>query len=171
MEKSVSEGGISDSVVVSDWELAVLDLFVGAAQMIGFPKSVGQIYGLLFCAPAPLPMDDFVERLGLSKGSVSQGLALLRQLGAVRVQFVVGDRRDHYVPEVGLRRLLGGFLREKVEPHLESGQARLANLEQLLASLDPAERAHAQERLAMLTSWHKQTRSLLPLVKAVVGKG
>ena len=116
-------------------------------------------------------MDDFVDRLGLSKGSVSQGLSLLRQLGAVRLQFVVGDRRDHYVPEVGLRRLLGGFLREKVEPHLESGQARLANLKTLLETVDPAQRAHAEERITMLTAWHKQTRSLLPLVKAVVGKG
>lgn len=167
-EAEVREGG---SVRVNDWELAVLDLFVGAAQMIGFPKSVGQIYGLLFCSSEPLPMDDFVERLGLSKGSVSQGLALLRQLGAVRVQFVVGDRRDHYVAEVGLRRLLSGFLREKIEPHLENGQARLNHLETLLDTLDPSQRAHAKERLSMLTSWHKQTRGLLPLVKAVVGKG
>lgn len=161
------EAGVEE---LTEWELAVLDLFVSGAQLIGFPKSIGQIYGLLFCADGPIPMDAFVDRLGLSKGSVSQGLSLLRQLGAVKIQFVAGDRRDHYVPEVKLRRLFAGFLREKVDPHLESGVSRLSHLNELIDTVEGDQQEHAKERVRLLEAWHKQTRRLLPLLRAVIGR-
>ncbi|MEM6279416.1 MAG: hypothetical protein AAF733_08065, partial [Verrucomicrobiota bacterium] len=61
-------------------EEEIIDYFVSFVQMLGLPKSVGQIYGTLFASPEPLVMDDIVERLGISKGSASQGLSLLRSL-------------------------------------------------------------------------------------------
>ena len=61
-----------------DWETAVVDLFLHAAQSVGLPKSVGQIYGLLFCRDEPLPMDVIMAQLSISKGSASQGLKALR---------------------------------------------------------------------------------------------
>jgi hypothetical protein len=54
-------------------------------QVFGVPKSVGQIYGLLYASPEPLSFSDIVERLDISKGSASQGLQLLRSLGAINV--------------------------------------------------------------------------------------
>ena len=54
-------------------------------QIFGVPKSVGQIYGLLYASPLPLGFSDIVERLEISKGSASQGLQLLRSLGAVKL--------------------------------------------------------------------------------------
>jgi hypothetical protein len=54
-------------------------------QVFGVPKSVGQIYGLLYASPEPLSFSDIVERLEISKGSASQGLQLLRSLGAINV--------------------------------------------------------------------------------------
>lgn len=59
--------------------------FSGVVQVFGVPKSVGQIYGLLYGTPEPLSFSDIVERLEISKGSASQGLQLLRSLGAVKV--------------------------------------------------------------------------------------
>ena len=44
-------------------EVEVIDLFVNAVKMLGFPKSVGEIYGLLFISKEPLPLDTLVERL------------------------------------------------------------------------------------------------------------
>ena len=52
-------------------------------QIFGVPKSVGQIYGVLYASPSPLSFSDIVDRLEISKGSASQGLALLRSLGAI----------------------------------------------------------------------------------------
>ena len=59
--------------------------FSEAVQVFGVPKSVGQIYGLLYASPEPLSFSDIVERLDISKGSASQGLQLLRSLGAINV--------------------------------------------------------------------------------------
>ena len=35
--------------ILDEWEIAVIDLFLNAANSFGLPKSYGQIYGLLFC--------------------------------------------------------------------------------------------------------------------------
>jgi DNA-binding transcriptional regulator GbsR (MarR family) len=50
--------------------------------------------------PRALSFDELGERLQISKGSVSQGLKVLRQLGAVKLHYVPGSRRDHYQPEL-----------------------------------------------------------------------
>ena len=59
--------------------------FSEVVQVFGVPKSVGQIFGLLYATPEPLSFSDIVERLEISKGSASQGLQLLRSLGAIKL--------------------------------------------------------------------------------------
>ena len=65
-------------------ERQVVSLFADGVRVAGLPRSVGEIYGLLFVSAEPLAMDDLVVRLNISKGSVSQGLKFLRTLGAIR---------------------------------------------------------------------------------------
>ena len=40
---------------LDEWEIAVIDLFLNAANSFGLPKSYGQIYGLLFAGINPSP--------------------------------------------------------------------------------------------------------------------
>jgi DNA-binding transcriptional ArsR family regulator len=68
--------------------------FSEVVQVFGVPKSVGQIYGLLFASPEPLSFSDIVERLDISKGSASQGLQLLRSLGAINVAVAKQPERN-----------------------------------------------------------------------------
>ena len=95
--------------ILDEWEIAVIDLFLNAANSFGLPKSYGQIYGLLFCRDQSLSMDEVMKFLEISKGSASQGLRALRQLGAVSSVFEPGDRRERFVAEIRLRKLVGGF--------------------------------------------------------------
>ena len=113
---------------LSEWEKAVIDLFLNAANSGGLPKSVGQIYGLLFCRDEPLAMDEIMDLLSISKGSASQGLRSLRQLVAVKSQYLPGQRKEHFVAEIRLRKLVAGFLKEQAEPHLQKGEGRLRQL-------------------------------------------
>ncbi len=53
-------------------------------------------------------MDDLIERLNLSKGSASQGLKYLQDLGAVRAVYAGGDRRTHYEAVKVTQWLTGG---------------------------------------------------------------
>ncbi|MDQ8195225.1 hypothetical protein QEH59_12370 [Coraliomargarita sp. SDUM461004] len=155
---------------LSAWETSMIDVFVRAAGLIGLPRSIGEIYGLLFCAKTALSFDELVERLQISKGSVSQGLKVLRQLGAVKLHYVPGSRRDHYLPELSMKRLVRGFIKDQFEPHLSSGSQRLQGLDALIQAEPDAElRTHAMGRLNTLLTWQQRTRKLIPVVMAVLG--
>jgi HTH-type transcriptional regulator, glycine betaine synthesis regulator len=151
-------------------EAEAVDLFVGLAQVVGLPKSIGQIYGLLYISHVPLSLDDIAGRLDISKGSASQGLKFLRSTGAVRLCDDHDSRCDHYEAEVGLRALATGFLKEQIEPHLESGEDRLARLKRLAGTAPTAGRAHAVQRVRQLENWHRRASGLLPLLIRFLGK-
>tara|TARA_A100001015_G_scaffold168859_1_gene187682 strand:+ start:2684 stop:3241 length:558 start_codon:yes stop_codon:yes gene_type:complete len=168
MAQVSSAVGVSQNAVLSPWETATIEVFVRAAALIGFPRSIGEIYGVLFCAEHALTFDDLVGRLGISRGSVSQGLKLLRQLGAVRIQYVAGSRKDHYEPELSMKRLVSGFVRDQFTPHVESGTARLEQIEALIKEEDSTVRRHAAARISTLRSWQKRTVKLVPVVMAVL---
>jgi DNA-binding transcriptional regulator GbsR (MarR family) len=157
--------------VLDEWEIAVIDLFLNAANSFGLPKSYGQIYGLLFCRDQSLTMDDVMRLLEISKGSASQGLRALRQLGAVSSVFEPGDRKERFVAEIRLRKLVGGFLREQADPHLDKGVARLKQIEAHLENLDNKDSLQrGVRRHEILSGWHRQMSRLLPWVKMIVGK-
>lgn len=160
----------NDTQDLSPWETSIIDVFVRAAGLIGLPRSIGEIYGLLFCANQALTFDELVGRLQISKGSVSQGLKVLRQLGAVKLHYVPGSRRDHYQPELSMKRLVRGFVKDQFEPHLESGTQRLESIEFLIQEeANESLREHALERLKTMRSWQSRTRKLMPIVMAVLG--
>ena len=157
--------------VLDEWEIAVIDLFLNAANSFGLPKSYGQIYGLLFCRDQSLSMDEVMKLLEISKGSASQGLRSLRRLGAISSVFEPGDRKERFVAEIRLRKLVGGFLREQADPHLEKGTARLKQIECLVNDLqDVDSRKRGARRHEILSGWHRQMSRLLPWVKMIVGK-
>tara|TARA_Y100000589_G_scaffold220714_1_gene208354 strand:- start:445 stop:1062 length:618 start_codon:yes stop_codon:yes gene_type:complete len=156
---------------LAEWEVAIVDLFLNAVQSVGLPKSLGQIYGLLFCRSQPLAMDEVMKLLGISKGSASQGLRSLRQLGAVASVYEAGDRKERYVAEIKLRKLVAGILKEQAEPHLEKGVSRLEHLRRLLSEeKDKESRKRGERREKILSGWHRQMGRLLPWVKMIIGK-
>src|SRR5260221_5147927 len=77
---------------LSEFELESIDLFIRSVQVLGLPRSIGEIYGFLFAQAQPQPMEILVRRLGISVGSVSQELQFLKNIGAVKVTFHPGDR-------------------------------------------------------------------------------
>jgi HTH-type transcriptional regulator, glycine betaine synthesis regulator len=149
----------------------VVDYFVDGVRVLGLPRSLGEIYGLLFITPAPLSLDDLVRILRISKGSASQGLRTLKTLGAVREAQGNGDRRTYYEPAVDLKRLVGGFIREQIRPHLESGKSKLQHLqESSLRDVDPDERDFYKERFERLESWMKRGGQVLPMLQKLLGQ-
>ena len=158
------------SPVLTPLESEAVELFVGFSQVIGLPKSIGQIYGLLYISHVPLSLDEIAARLEISKGSASQGLKFLRSTGAVQLAPVNGLRCDRYQAETGLRALASGFLKEQIEPHLTSGSTRLTRLKRLAASAPAPHREHVSQRVKQLESWHGRAAGLLPLLIRFLGK-
>jgi len=146
-----------------------IDLFVGAFAVLSLPRSLGEIYGLLYSSEEPLAFDDLVTRLDLSKGSVSEGLRVLRSLGAVNLVPVDGSRKDHFTAEISLRRLAGGYLRDRIEPYLRGGETRIESLLRVCDS-DPVQKDFQQKRINQLLSWHRFFSKVLPVFKTLAGK-
>ena len=148
----------------------VIGHFAQLGRAIGAPKSFGAIYGCLFVSTRPLPFEDVVRAVRLSTGSVSQGLKVLRSLGAAHTVVIAGDRRDHYVAETRLRQLVVGFLRGTVERELNQGEERLQRLVELAAGLPSRNGSRAlADRLDLLQRWHTQARSVIPAVLQFLG--
>ena len=165
------EEDIREFPSVGPLEAQVIQIFVDGGKVLGLPRSLGEIYGRLFISPQPLSLDDLVEHLGISKGSASQGLRALKNLGAVREIELEGSRRCHYQADTELKRLVGGFIREQVRPHLESGQSKVARLNEIAGDeKDPELRAFFASRVDQLDYWMGRARIVLPLLQKVLGE-
>lgn len=151
------------------FERECIDLFSGFLQALGAPKSVGAIYGLLFASAKPLCFTDIVEKLDASKGSVSQGLAFLRQSGAINLVEIAGDRREFFEPELGLRCLARGIIKEKIQPLAEDTMRAVARLKRRAGAAKQSEQnAFQLDRIEQLETWHSQLGRILPIVQAIL---
>lgn len=149
---------------LSDLEVEAIEMFINFLRLIGLPKSVGEIYGLLFVASRPMAMDRIMERLGISLGAASQGLKLLRSLGAVRVVYERGDRRDHYVADLELSRFATVFIKDELQPRMEMANERVRRMEECLAGLPSKERRATRQRLDRLKHWLDKGQKMIPWV-------
>jgi HTH-type transcriptional regulator, glycine betaine synthesis regulator len=155
---------------VVTFERECIAFFEVIVQIFGVPKSVGQIYGLLYASPYPMGFGGIVERLRISKGSASQGLNLLRSLGAV-VEARPKDSETRgavFEPEMSLRQLVTGVLRERIAPLATPGIARLDRMK--ICAVQSSEHAEFYlERVHQLETWRKRFTTMLPLLTSVLG--
>ncbi len=138
--------------------------FARVAETFNLPRSVAGIYHSLFVAKKALSFTEIVQESGLSKASASTGLKLLESMLAVEVVHVPNDRNTYYQPELSLRRIAAGFLKQSLLPGLEAGGRHLDsapfNSDEILSD-------HYSTRLSRLRSWHESTKDLLPLLAAL----
>lgn len=170
---SADSGVTSPGVVRADGRLAevvtfeesVIGFFTDAADMLGVPKSVAIIYGIVFASPDPLSFAEIEARLELSKGSISQGLRVLRSMGAIKEVSKQTDRVELFTPDMEMRRLIQRFMEHRLQKQLVAGKTRLTALQQSLPSLPKSEGETLRGRLKQLQVWHDKTRALLPVAK------
>ena len=157
------------SARLSAFQLESVTLFISVFGVLSLPRSIGEIYGLLFSTQEPLSLDDVQHRLQLSRGSASEGLRWLRSLGAVNQVYLPGVRKEHFTAETSLRKLASGYLRDCIHPHLENGPTRLTLLESSIDLASPS--AHFEKsRAGQIAGWYKFFSKVLPLIKALAGK-
>ena len=192
----LSKSSVTGMVVSGDrdpetfaFETEMVAFFVDAAELLGVPKSVAAIYGIVFASPEPLSFSEIEERLAISKGSVSQGLRVLRDVGAIKeasypdldaqdsepqtpISHLPSPKstrtskgRDRFVPDMELRKLVKHFLETRLQSQLESGSGRLEQLEANIPTANPEYAALLRDRTKYLSSWNKKARALMPIAK------
>ena len=153
------------SASVVGFEEAVVDFFVDAADLLGVPKSVAVLYGVVFASPQPLSFADIEARVTLSKGSISQGLRVLREMGAIKEVSAPADRSELFTPDLEMRRLIQRFLEQRLRKQLDAGKSRLGDLQRALPDLEKSHAETLRTRIKQLQSWHEKARALLPIAQ------
>ena len=149
-------------------EVESIDFFVRMMSILGLPRSVGEIYGVLYFAESPLSMDEISSRLKISMGSTSQGLKTLRSLKAIRTSYVQGDRKDHYIAETEFRRLFSNFIKEDILPHLDSAAERISSMENHVMANSEINQEFYTTRIEKLKRLTKAGRKLLPALAGLL---
>ncbi|CAN5790345.1 hypothetical protein BH09VER1_BH09VER1_18890 [soil metagenome] len=149
---------------LSEIEIEAIEMFINFLKLIGLPKSVGEIYGLLFVSPQPLAMDDLMQRLQISQGAASQGLRLLRSFGAVKVVYRPADRRDHYVADLQLSNFATVFIKEELQPRMKRALERIERIESLASEQSPADRDVTRIKIERLRHWLEKGQTMLPWI-------
>lgn len=147
------------------FEEEVVAFFTEAADLLGVPRSVAAIYAVVFASPAPLSFADIVARSGVSKGSVSQGLRTLREIGALTEVSGPADKAELFEPDLEMRKLIARYLDNRLETHMKTGRARLERLTRRLVNLPADARKPLEPRLERLRSWHNRSSKLVPLIR------
>ena len=110
-------------------ELESIDFFVRLMSMLGMPRSVGEIYGVLYFPKILCPWIRIASRLGISIGS-AQARALHPSIPeSCSYCLRGGDRRDHCIAETEFRRLFSNFIKDEIMPHLDSAKDRISRME------------------------------------------
>lgn len=147
------------------FESQMVDFFVDAAELLGVPKSVAALYGMVFASTEPLSFSEITARLDFSNGSVSQGLRVLRDIGAIKVTTTDKDKLERFVPDLELRKLVARFLEQRLKKQLDAGSTRLVGLKRAIPSGNKQAAIELNRRLQSLTDWHTRARQLMPIAR------
>ena len=152
-----NNGERAPSTRLSALEIEAIDMFINFLRMVGLQKSIGEIYGLLFVSARPLSMGDIMNRLDISLSAASQGLKLLRGLGAIK-----GGRYVHFAVDLELGKFATVFIKERLRPRVERALERIQHMESLLAEMPAEERQATSQRLIRLRHWLEKGEKMLP---------
>ena len=133
----------------------------------GFKRNMGRVWSVLYLSPDPLSAEDLRHLLRLSSGAVSMTLSELSRWGVVRKVWVQGERKDFFVAEVQLWKMISRVFseRERVEivSAVEAFESALRALDRLVPT-DAETRARAElqkERIKNLLELAKLGQGLL----------
>lgn len=171
-------------------EVAVSDVVGRLIEFWGFKRNMGRVWSVLYLSPEPLSAEDLRHALQLSSGAVSMTLSELSRWGVVRRVWIQGERKDYYVAEVQLWKMISRVFNEREKSEIvlaiEAFEEALRELDRVRrTSVEPSARARAQlqyERIAQLLELARLGQRLLdalvstakidaePLVRFLLGQ-
>ena len=103
-------------------EVIVSDVIGRLIEFWGFKRNLGRIWAVLYLSPEALSAEDLRHSLKLSSGAVSMSLGELLRWGIVRRVWVQGERRDFYVAEVQLWKMISRVFSEREKAARQTGR-------------------------------------------------
>jgi hypothetical protein len=107
--------------------------------------------------------------MNLSAGSISQGLKVLREVGALKLVRV--DSRDCMTPDIELRKLIEHWITERLQKQLSAGQSSLKTIAQTVPGGRSPAATTLRDRIKALQGWHDKASAMLPFVRTALQLG
>lgn len=155
---------------------SMLDGLGQLADYFGFSKVMGQLYGTLLLSDEPLCLDDMMERLGISKASVSMNMRSLEHMGMVRQVWVRGGsgRRKYYEAETDFWQIFANILSgremrdvERALSVMDENKERIANS---LDSMSAGDQELARLYLERITQMQALFRFAQLIIKSILSQ-
>jgi len=112
------------------------DYFIETASRLskglGLSEIAGQIYALLYLSPEPISLNEMVEKLKISKASASVNIRALEGWGAAKKVWVKGNRRDHYVADGDIWKIVTTRLKLGLERRISEANGAIEQVEKML---------------------------------------
>ncbi len=149
------------------------------SEYFGFSKVMGQLYGALLMSPKPLCLDDLMDRLDISKASVSMNMRTLEHMGMVRQVWVRGrgDRRKFYEAETAFWQIISNILNGREMRDVDRAlMVMTKNAERLsasIATMNAEDREQAQlylERIVQMQALFKFAQLIITTILAQVNE-
>ena len=142
----------------------IIAFWMEIAVSLGFTRTIGEVYGLIFVSEKALNADDIVEKRGLSRSGVGQTLKLLADIGAIRPTSSAQSRKEHYELQTDLGVLVRLFLNSRVLPRVDELGRRQAALSGQATAVG---NAHLIARFNKVERWQGKTAPLFALLKSL----
>ncbi len=152
--------------------LELVDVCGRLAQALNFPRSIGEIYGLLYLASHPMSAPEIANSISISKGSVSTGTRQLLALGCIRKVWVQEKRKDHFVAVLELGDLIRSAYASIFRVRADNAERHLKDMVETLADekddMSHDEHALIKERLQRLVKMQKRAKQFLPILERLI---
>jgi HTH-type transcriptional regulator, glycine betaine synthesis regulator len=149
-------------------EAVVGDVVGRLIEFWGFKRNMGRVWTVLYLSLDPQSAEDLRDLLKLSSGAVSMTLSELSRWGVVRKIWIQGERKDYYVAETDLWRMISRVFNERERSEIVTAirafEDALALVDGQRASLDAETRVRAElqsERIRRLLELARLGKTLL----------
>jgi DNA-binding transcriptional regulator GbsR (MarR family) len=173
-ELSLAEKTTESGELLCQTQKEFIETVGRVAQELGLPRSLGQIYGLLYLSPESLSLDDIAVQLSISKGSASTGTRQLAAWQAIQQVWIPGDRRDYFQAKGDIRELLEAVYKSYFKPKLEKGGRKLQSLgstledERRQGGLSESQYQFFKTRLASIGRMESRIQQVLPIAEKLL---
>ena len=132
----------------------------------GVNRTVAQIHALLYLAPQALTAEEITSLLSVARSNVSTSIRELQSWGLIRVEHVMGDRRDHFIAVGDTWDILLTIMEERKKREIDP---TLTLLRQCVLEMegDAETPQHAKEKISSmlnfvsdLSDWFDQIKQL-----------
>ncbi|MEQ8674417.1 MAG: helix-turn-helix domain-containing protein [Aggregatilineales bacterium] len=155
---------------------SMLDGLGQLSDYFGFSKVMGQLYGALLLSPEPLSLDDLMERLSISKASVSMNMRTLEHMGMVRQVWMRGrsGRRKYYESETDFMQIITNILSGREMRDVDRALSVMDDnhklLEDSISKMDEEDRAQADLYLERISQMETMFRFAQLVITSILAR-